>query len=313
MFIALRPRTPGHYKGAGQSALGEFSFVISEMARRHHWSGAGCLSVKSFRGGEALYDVGRGRYRVGSDSYLILNHGQPYEITIDSEKAVESFCVFFEDGFAEEVNYSLITPAAKLLDNPRPARVEPVCFFEKTYPHDDILSPALFSFNATLQDRKNDEVWINERLHELIRRLLRVHRGVRREVESLPAMRASTREELYRRLHRAKEFIAASFDQPITVDDMAGVACLSTNHFLRTFRQAFRQTPHQFLTAQRLERARRLLLHTDLPVTEVCLSVGFESLGSFSSLFRRKLGASPEKFRRAKGDFEEAQRFKALK
>jgi AraC-like DNA-binding protein len=300
MIVFLKPRLTRHDAAEQSGALGGFSFIISETARRHHWSGAGCLSIKSFHGGEALYDVGRGRYRVDSNSYLILNQSQPYEITIDSEKALESFCVFFEGGFAEEVNYGLITPAAKLLDNPRPARVEPVCFFERTYPHDDILSPALFRFKSALQDRKDDEVWINERLHELIRRLLRVHRGVCREVESLPAMRASTREELYRRLHRAKEFIVASFEEPITIDEMARVACLSTNHFLRTFRQAFRQTPHQFLTAQRLERARKLLLHTDLPVTDVCLSVGFESLGSFSSLFRRKIGASPEQFRRAK-------------
>jgi AraC-like DNA-binding protein len=303
MIVLLKPRF-SRQGAAGQSdtlgALGGRSFIISERARRHHWFGAGCLSIKSFRGGEALYDVGRGRYRVGSNSYLILNQSQPYEITVDSEKAIESFCVFFEDGFAEEVNYGLITPAAKLLDNPRPPRLEPVRFFEKTYPHDDILSPALFGFKAELQDRKDDEVWINERLQELIGRLSHVHREVCLEVESLPAMRASTREELYRRLHRAKEFIAASFDQPITIDEMAGVACLSTNHFLRTFRQAFRQTPHQFLTAQRLERARKLLLQTDLSVTEVCLSVGFESLGSFSSLFRRKEGSSPERFRRAK-------------
>ncbi|HEX5082527.1 MAG TPA: AraC family transcriptional regulator [Blastocatellia bacterium] len=309
MIIFLKPRltrqgavgrsnTTGAPGASG--ALGGFSFIISETARRHHWSGAGCLSIKSFRGGEALYDVGRGRYRSGSNSYLILNQGQPYEITVDSEKAIESFCVFFEDGLAEEINYGLVTPAARLLDNPRPGRVEPVRFFEKKYPHDDVLSPTLFGFKAALQDRKDDEVWIDERLRELIGCLLRVHRGVRQEIESLPAMRASTREELYRRLHRAKEFIAASFEEPITIDEMAGVACLSTNHFLRTFRQAFRQTPHQFLTAQRLERARDLLLHTDLSVTEVCLSVGFESLGSFSSLFRRKVGASPEQFRRAK-------------
>jgi len=300
MIVLLKPRLTRQDAAEQSETLGGFSFIIGETARRHHWSGAGCLSIKSFHGGEALYDVGRGRYRVGSNSYLILNQSQPYEIIVDSEKAIESFCVFFEDGFAEEANYGLITPAAKLLDNPRPARVEPVRFFEKTYPHDDILSPALFRFKAALQDGKEDEVWINERLHELSRRLLQVHRGVYREVESLPALRAATREELYRRLHRAKEFIAASFEEPITIDEMAGVACLSTNHFLRTFRQAFRQTPHQFLTAQRLDRARNLLLHTDLPVTEICLSVGFESLGSFSSLFRRKLGASPEQFRRAK-------------
>jgi AraC-like DNA-binding protein len=302
MFIALRPNPlrHDHVPSTGQSSLGKFSFIINETSRRHHWSGVGCLSIKSFHGGEALYDVGRGRYRVGSDSYLILNQSQPYEIAVEAEKAIESFCLFFEDGFAEEVFYSLATPAVKLLDNPQAPQSAPVCFFEKTYPHDDILSPALFRLKAELQNHRDDEVWISQQLHEILRRLLEVHRGVCREVELLPAMRASTREELYRRLNRAKEFIAASFDQPITIDEMAKVACLSTNHFLRTFQQAFRQTPHQFLTAQRLERAQRLLLHTDLPVTDICLSVGFESLGSFSSLFRRKLGASPEKFRRAK-------------
>ncbi len=57
------------------------------------------------------------------------------------------------------------------------------------------------------------------------------------------------------------------------------MACRSTNHFLRTFQQAFRQTPHQFLTTRRLERAQRLLLDTDLTVTDICFAVGFESLG----------------------------------
>src|SRR5262245_28112959 len=181
MIVFLKPRLTRQGAAEQSETLGGFSFIISETARRHHWSGAGCLSIKSFHGGEALYDVGRGRYRASSNSYLILNQSQPYEINIESETAVESFCVFFEDGLAEEVNYSLISPAAKLLDNPRSARVEPVLFFEKTYPHDDILSPALFSFKAALQDRKDDEIWINERLHELIGRLLEVHRGVRRE------------------------------------------------------------------------------------------------------------------------------------
>ncbi|MGE0131259.1 MAG: helix-turn-helix domain-containing protein [Blastocatellales bacterium] len=300
MSVALKPSLLRPRNVGNPNALGKFSFIINETSRRHHWSGVGCLSIKSFHGGEAFYDVGRGRYRVGSNSYLILNQSQPYEITVDAERAFESFCLFFEDGFAEEVLYSLNTPAAKLLDNPQAPQPASVCFFEKTYPHDDILSPALFRFKAELPNHKNDEVWINQQFHGILQRLMEVHRGVCREVESLPAMRASTREELYRRLHRAKEFIAASFDQSITIDEMAKVACLSTNHFLRTFQQAFRQTPHQFLTAQRLERAQRLLLHTDLPVTDVCLAVGFESLGSFSSLFRRKLGASPEKFRRAK-------------
>jgi AraC-like DNA-binding protein len=300
MSVVLKPRLLRPGNTGNPNALGKYSFIIHGNSPQHHWSGVGCLSIKSFSGGEALYNVGRGRFRVDPDSYLILNQSQPYEITVDAEKSFESFCLFFEDGLAEDVHHSLTAPAGKLLDDPENVQATPIYFFEKTYPHDDILSPALFRFKAALPEHRDGELWINQQLHEIIQRLIEVHRGVRREVESLPAMRAATREELYRRLHRAKEFIAASFDETITIDQMAKVACLSTNHFLRTFQQAFHQTPHQFLTAKRLERAQNLLLRTDLSVTDVCLSVGFESLGSFSSLFRRKLGVPPEKFRRAK-------------
>jgi AraC family transcriptional regulator len=76
------------------------------------------------------------------------------------------------------------------------------------------------------------------------------------------------------------------------------VAGLSPNHLLRMFKQAFGQTPHQYLTARRLERARHLLAHTDQPVTEICLSVGFASLGAFSWLFHRRVGVSPAEYRR---------------
>jgi AraC-like DNA-binding protein len=64
------------------------------------------------------------------------------------------------------------------------------------------------------------------------------------------------------------------------------------------FKQVFGATPHQYLTARRLERARYLLAHTDQPVTEICLSVGFASLGAFSWLFRRRVGVSPAAYRR---------------
>jgi AraC-like DNA-binding protein len=133
-----------------------------------------------------------------------------------------------------------------------------------------------------------------------MQRLLRVHRQIYKEVEALDAVRASTREELYRRLHRARDYAQARFDQPLTLEEMAQIACLSPNHFLRTFRQVFRQSPHQYLTALRMERAQKLLAVTELSVTEICYAVGFASLGSFSWLFRRHFGISPEAYRQRK-------------
>jgi hypothetical protein len=114
----------------------------------------------------------------------------------------------FEDGLAEEVRHSLNSPAARLLDAPAMPANDPLYFFEKTYTHDDIVSPALFRLRGELLNHQGDEVWLNEQLHDILRRLLQAQHQVRQEVDALPALRATTREELYRRLHRAKEFIA---------------------------------------------------------------------------------------------------------
>jgi AraC-like DNA-binding protein len=237
---------------------------------------------------------------VNDDSYLVLNQGQPYSITIDAAQPLESFCIFFADGLAEEVYRSLATKSKILLDEPEMRRVEPIHFFERTYPHDEVLTPALLHLRAVLPRRKDDRGWLTEKLYLLLQRLLQVHQQVRKEVETLPSLRPATREELYRRLHRAKDYAAALFDQPLALEEMAQVACLSPNHFLRTFKQAFAQTPHQFVTQLRLERAKRLLAQTSRSVTEICATVGFESLGSFSWLFTRRVGMSPEAYRRRK-------------
>jgi transcriptional regulator GlxA family with amidase domain len=90
----------------------------------------------------------------------------------------------------------------------------------------------------------------------------------------------------------------ASLGEPLRLADIADVAAMAPFHFLRAFKELFGVTPHRYLVARRLERAKRLLLTTDLSVTEVGLSVGFDSLGSFSSLFRRRTAASPEAYRR---------------
>lgn len=80
--------------------------------------------------------------------------------------------------------------------------------------------------------------------------------------------------------------------------DLARQAGMSPFHFLRLFRAMFRTTPHQQAMQFRLAHAKTLLVETDLPVTEICFACGYESLGSFSLLFRRATGWSPRAFRR---------------
>lgn len=99
-------------------------------------------------------------------------------------------------------------------------------------------------------------------------------------------------------LCQVRDLLRDCLDEPLSLDDLSVEARLSPWHLLRSFRQAFGETPHDFLTRLRLERARHLLTVTSRSVTEICFDVGFSSLGSFSSLFRRRVGLSPAEFRR---------------
>jgi len=104
--------------------------------------------------------------------------------------------------------------------------------------------------------------------------------------------------DIYKKLYRAKEFIDDCYDLKIDLAQMAKQACLSEFHFLRLFHKVYNKTPHKYLIQRRLDKARELLKTDSLSITEVCFDVGFESLGSFSSLFAKQVGATPSEFRR---------------
>jgi AraC-like DNA-binding protein len=185
-----------------------------------------------------------------------------------------------------------------LLDFSGPNDQEPIRFYEKTYAHDQELSPRLLRLRNNYLNQAHGSLL--EEIHGVMEGLLRVHDIVRGETAKLSCLRSATRDELYRRVWRARDYARAMFAEPVTLSDLAQVACLSPNHLLRTFRQAFNETPHQFLTECRLQEAKRLLGGDHLSVTEVCLGVGFESLGSFSTLFRKRFGIAPSEWRRHK-------------
>jgi len=106
-------------------------------------------------------------------------------------------------------------------------------------------------------------------------------------------------DELFRRLCRSREWLAAHIDSPVHLADAARAAYLSRYHYHRLFAHTFGETPHEFLTRLRIDRAKRLLARDQLDVTEVCFAVGYESLGSFSTRFRKVVGYSPSSYRRA--------------
>ena len=104
-------------------------------------------------------------------------------------------------------------------------------------------------------------------------------------------------EELNRRMLRARDAIDRTYSQPLDIRALASVASVSEAHFIRTFGATFGETPHRYLQRRRVERAMFLLRETERSITDICLDVGFASLGTFSRTFRDIVGVNPTDYR----------------
>ncbi|MFI5255412.1 MAG: helix-turn-helix transcriptional regulator [Candidatus Limnocylindrales bacterium] len=108
-------------------------------------------------------------------------------------------------------------------------------------------------------------------------------------------------EDLNRRLLRARDAMDCAYAEPLDVRAGAAVAHVSKAYFIRSFRAVFGETPYRYLQRRRVERSMFLLRETDRSVTDICLDVGFSSLGTFSRTFREIVGQPPSAYRLGHG------------
>jgi AraC-like DNA-binding protein len=224
-----------------------------------------------------------GEFRIDGQSILVVNDRQPYDLTIDSTEPVVTCCLFFERNFVE----SIVTPFDEAVE-------KPLHFLPRLETGD----LALISRIRRMRDMTPGTA-LEEQFVLAGGDLIELDRNARQQAHRISATRPQTKIEIYHRLCRAREYMHAFCDQPLQLAEIAGTACLSLYHFHRMFQEAFHETPHQYLTRLRLDRAAHLLATSRLQVTEICLECGFSSLGSFSSLFRRNFGTGPREYRAA--------------
>ena len=279
------------------SQIGGVNAILWGRAKQYHVAEfPGPLSIKSVVRGSGVWETAEAERVVDTASYLVLNAGRPYSITIDAQKIVETFCLFFHAGFAEDVNRVESGAPMALLDE-SPDSGAPLEFFETLHPHDAEVSPLLRRMRQRISDKSATAAWLEDQFFAVARAMLKVRGRSEKQAARIPAKKMSTRQELYRRLLRGKDYLDSFFAGEVQLHHAAGAACVSPYHFHRLFREVFNETPNQYLQRRRLIQARRLLASTDQSVTEICLAVGFESMTSFSALFRRTFGYSPREYR----------------
>lgn len=266
----------------------------------------GTLTIFSNLHGESVCVADGKRVRIEEQYYFLLNNRQDFTLEVEPPRhkalAAETFNIHFGTNTLEQVYTSLVTSSDCILTGAQDAPTTSIHFFNKLYRKDADFVRLIEQFR-TMQQRSFIEknpiaaLPIEELFTEVLQYLLVQHKNVLREIHSLPALKSSTRAELYRRLSFALDYIHTHYARQMELDELASAAMLSKFHFLRLFKTAFKQTPHQYITALRLERAQNLLRKTPIPIGDVALLCGFENFSSFSRLFQQRLRVTPQRFR----------------
>lgn len=266
--------------------------VLHARARRHVVTDfPGPLSIKTVLEGQVEWIVDGRRLVVDEHSFLVLHDGQKYSMNVDTPRPVQTCCVFFQRDFVERIAQDATTSVQASLDSP--LRDAPRLHFLSRLQRDSesIFLPQIWSMarrcSADIQPSSFEEDFLL-----LSEKLVLLYNEISAQIARVPAMRAATREELYRRLQIAKEYMHEASDRPLSLETVAREACLSRYHLHRAFTKVFGQTPHAYITALRLHRA-WTLLKAGRTVTDVCTEVGLSSLSSFTRLFKSRYGEVP--------------------
>lgn len=277
------------------AAFGKDNLVLHAESRAHRVDNFhGPLSIKTVLRGSVAWIVDGRALTLDTGSFLVLNHGDAYSMDIDSPTAVATCCVFFQHGFVERMAHDATTSIKAALDEPnRPAPSLP--FLSRLHTGGPIsrqvqgLAPRC---SGELRPSGFEEEFLN-----LGTALFHVYTELAEKIARVPAAKKSTREELFRRVERAREFIHSQAGVPISLREAARAACLSPYHFHRAFTAAHQQTPHVYVTALRLARA-RTDLENGASVTATAGAIGFANPPAFTRVFRMHFGINPSQIRK---------------
>jgi AraC-like DNA-binding protein len=237
------------------------------------------LSLKAAWGGAERYLLREREVRVDDDHWLILNHGRVYGSVLRAPRPVHSFALFFHPELPREVAGQRRRPLANVLDAPEPAAAAAPEFAEHLRPHGGAVSTRLRAMQHAVRAGERDQAWLDTQALLLMHDLLGLAQA--------PAAPRSARSELVRRLRLAADYIDSCHAEPLTLDDMARVACLSRYHFVRHFRALFGITPYAYLLRKRARVAQRQLAAGAVDREALALACGFGSRFALARALRR--------------------------
>ncbi|HEY8969556.1 MAG TPA: AraC family transcriptional regulator [Puia sp.] len=273
-------------------------FLFSEILKKPyqcpgHPSGIGLLIADK---GSCHYYVNGLKNEIRDNMVFFVNRGSTLAIKT-TEAGVAPTMLFFNSQLPDLVQHSLIYSDEVLLENFDNLPYD-FSYLERVHVdaglRDTILS--LIELGSSCSSFANIQADVVVRT--LFENLLKANREAYKYSQNIQAVKASTRLEIFRRVSLARNWMEENFNTPVTLEDIAAMASMNSQHFLRMFKQVYCITPHQYLIDLKLKKARHLLESTRLTINDICLAVGFESVFSFSILYKKRFGQPPSHLRK---------------
>jgi len=268
------------------------------------------FSLKLAFGGQERYVTKRGSFIADEFRAVLIECGESYATEVvrdsmigtlpperhgDGDSPVSAICLFFDESLAREAFDAHTLPDAALLEGGT-SGARPAPAYRCLSMDDRLRALALRLWRHASDPEEAREPFCEALAWVASRASPKEADGTRLDV-----VRSSTRAELTHRMARARDLIESSYDKPLSLDRLAEVASMAPFHFHRRFTQLYGVTPHRLQVRRRVEQARWLVERTDLPLSEIVRRVGFQSVSSFSALFRRYWGQSAREVREGAG------------
>ena len=236
------------------------------------------LSLRTMRCGTEVLKFGARRLVLDQDAFIVVNRDALRSSAYGGAAQVSPLLVVFRPGALAQCLAAPDTETGEA-----GVSADHFGFHETLQPHNAAVSHQLRLIERGVQDGDGDAGWWEERITLLLGAAVDAERVQRRAESKMIGLKAATRRELLRRVLMASDFIQSSYEQPITLSDIAVAAHLSPFHLVRLFRRAHGVTPHAYLTGKRVTVALRLVSQTQLSLDDIAVRSG---LGTRSSLFR---------------------------
>ncbi|WOK08985.1 AraC family transcriptional regulator [Imperialibacter roseus] len=259
-----------------------------------HITGLGVAVVMS---GKATFRINRELIAINEDSFLVVNKGSELSFELERDDTLVAL-LYFDAALSKLLYNGLLissneTAGSSAVGKEDFSLVEHVHFMNASLREQFQLLMKLGNSCASFHSLKADMV-----VRSILDSLISENQNALQISEKLKVVKTVTKIALYKRLAIAREWMESNHQQGVDLQQAADVAMLGKQHFLRLFKRAYQITPHHFLTKTRLDMAEKLLIETDLAVSEICRAVGFDSIPSFTSLFKRTYGEAPGRYRR---------------